>query len=288
MSIIYGSLNVDERYSSIVEPNLYYDRIFVPGVTFTDKYEEGPAGAIYVHKLTGSAAEPGTPGRDFTDEASQDTLIPILLNNNFQKSRKIYGVQSNAVSFAVANEQLAGVMNDIGEGWGQSSNACLVQEGTASAATTAITKSNAVAALIAARKELSEKKAKANTVLCSPAYYAALLEAAGDKFTPVLNDNVAATGAIGRYLGFNIIEDNGLSAANAKYYDKAGALKTVAFDKVDFIMYNFEALSIVSNLEAFRLVDSENFVGTKAQGEMNTGYTVTNADAVLVRKHAAA
>ena len=288
MSIIYGSLNVDERYSSIVEPNLYYDRVFVPGVTFTDKYEEGPAGAIYVHKLEGSAAEPGKPGRDFTDEASKDTLIPIQLNNNFQKSRKIYGVQANAVSFAIANEQLAGVVNDIGEGWGQSGNACLVQEGKVSTVTTEITVASAVSAIIAARKELSIKKAKADTVLCSPEFYALLLEAVGDKFTPITNDKVLATGAIGRYLGFNIIEDNGLSATNAKYYDKAGTLKTVAFDKVDFVMYNHEALSIVSNLEAFRIVDSENFVGSKAQGEMNTGYTVTNADAVLVRKHAAA
>ena len=285
MGIIYGSLNVDERYSSIVEPNLYFDRVFAPGVTFTDKYEIGPAGAIYVHKLTGSAAEPGTPGRDFTDEASQDNLIPILLNNNFQKSRKIYGVQANAVSFAVANEQLAGVMNDIGEGWGQSGNACLVQEGSASATTSAITKANAISALISGRKELSVKKAKADVVLCSPEFYAVLLEAAGDKFTPITNDRVAATGAIGRYLGFTIIEDNGLSATNAKYYDKTGTLKTVAFGAVDFVMYNHEALSIISNLEAFRLVGSENFVGSKAQGEMNTGYTVTNPDAVLVRKH---
>ena len=88
MSIKYGSLNVDERYSGILEPNLYYNPVLVPGVTCTDKYQIGPAGQIYVHKLTTSAVESGTPGRDFSDTAVSDTLIPIQLNNNFQRSYK--------------------------------------------------------------------------------------------------------------------------------------------------------------------------------------------------------
>ena len=82
MGVLYGNLNVDEKYSKILEPNLFYDSLFVPGVTYTDKYSIGPAGGIFVHKLATSAVEPGTPGRDFTDEATSDTLIQIKLNNN--------------------------------------------------------------------------------------------------------------------------------------------------------------------------------------------------------------
>ena len=37
MAIQYNTLNVDERYSAILEPNLYYNPVMVPGVTFTDK-----------------------------------------------------------------------------------------------------------------------------------------------------------------------------------------------------------------------------------------------------------
>lgn len=61
MSIQYNTLNVDERYSAILEPNLYYNPILVPDVTCTDKYETGPAGQIYVHKLSTSAVAAGTP-----------------------------------------------------------------------------------------------------------------------------------------------------------------------------------------------------------------------------------
>ncbi len=285
MGVIYGDLNVDERYSGLLEPNLFYESVFVPGVTFTDQYEEGPAGGIYVHKLSTSAVEPGAPGRDFTDEAAKDDLIQIVLNNNFQKSKKIYGVQAAAVSISLANENLSVATNEIKEGWMQSGNACLVTEGTASSNTGAIT--SAKAALIAERTEISKKKGKADVVLCSPEFFGKLLEEVGDKFTPVMNDKVAATGTIGTYLGFTIIEDNGLSAASAKYINNAGTTKTASFGGVDFIMYNHKAFSIVNNLEAMRIVDSENFVGSKAQAEINSGYRVTNPDLVRVRKTAA-
>lgn len=291
MAIKYGSLNVDEKYSGILEPNLYFDSILVPGVTYTDKYQTGPAGGIYVHKLDTTAVTVGTPGRDFTDEASADTLIPILLNNNYMKSKKIYGVQAAAVSFDLANEQLSTATQEIKESRQQSALGCLVQEGTKSngAAITA----NAVDAVLDEAAKI--KKGKANVVLCSPDFYALVLKENGKDFTPAKNDEVAATGAIGDLYGFTWIRAAGLGEAEAKYYDSTGALKTVALYKaatsgtdgsaVDFILYNSEALSIVDNLESYRIVDSENFTGSKAQAELNTGMKVTTPALARVRTH---
>ena len=74
------------------------------------------------------------------------------------------------------------------------------------------------------------------------------------------------------------------------YYDYSGTKKTVEIadlGKVDFIMYNHEAFSIVTNFESARIVDSENFSGTKAQIEINSGFRVTSEKQVLVRKHTA-
>lgn len=291
MAIKYGNLNVDEKYSGILEPNLYFDSILVPGVTYTDKYQTGPAGGIYVHKLDTTAVTVGTPGRDFTDEASSDTLIPILLNNNYMKSKKIYGVQAAAVSFDLANEQLSTATQEIKESRQQSALGCLVQEGTKSngAAITA----NAVDAVLDEAAKI--KKGKANVVLCSPEFYALVLKENGKDFTPAKNDEVAATGAIGDLYGFTWIRAAGLGEAEAKYYDSTGTLKTVALHKaattaadgsaVDFILYNSEALSIVDNLESYRIVDSENFTGSKAQAELNTGMKVTTAELARVRTH---
>ena len=287
MGIKYGSLNVDEKYSGILEPNLYFDSILVPGVTYTDKYQTGPAGGIYVHKLNTTAVTVGTPGRDFSDEASSDTLIPILLNNNYMKSKKIYGVQAAAVDFDLANEQLSTATQEIKESRQQSALGCLVQEGTTSTVKAAIT-ANAVNAVLDEAAQI--KKGKANVVLCSPDFYALVLKESGKNFTPVKNDEVAATGAIGDLYGFTWIRAAGLGEQEAKYYDSTGTLKTVALSKttpVDFILYNSEALSIVDNLESYRIVDSENFTGSKAQVEINTGMKVTTPALVRVRTHTA-
>ena len=291
MGIKYGSLNVDEKYSGILEPNLYFDSILVPGVTYTDKYQTGPAGGIYVHKLDTTAVTVGTPGRDFTDEASSDTLIPILLNNNYMKSKKIYGVQAAAVDFDLANEQLSTATQEIKESRQQSALGCLVNEGTKSNGD-AIT-ANAVDAVLDEAAKI--KKGKANVVLCSPDFYALVLKENGKDFTPAKNDEVAATGAIGDLYGFTWIRAAGLGEAEAKYYDSTGTLKTVALHKapttsvdgsaVDFILYNSETLSIIDNLESFRIVDSENFTGSKAQAELNTGMKVTTPALARVRTH---
>lgn len=291
MAIKYGNLNVDEKYSGILEPNLYFDSILVPGVTYTDKYQTGPAGGIYVHKLDTTAVTVGTPGRDFTDEASSDTLIPILLNNNYMKSKKIYGVQAAAVSFDLANEQLSTATQEIKESRQQSALGCLVQEGTKS--TGAAITANAVDAVLDEAAKI--KKGKANVVFCSPDFYALVLKENGKDFTPAKNDEVAATGAIGDLYGFTWIRAAGLGEAQAKYYDSTGTLKTVDLHKaatsaadgsaVDFILYNNETLSIIDNLESYRIVDSENFTGSKAQAELNTGMKVTTPALARVRTH---
>lgn len=281
MSIKYGSLNVDERYSGILEPNLYYNPVLVPGVTCTDKYQIGPAGQIYVHKLTTSAVESETPGRDFSDTAVSDTLIPIQLNNNFQRSYKIYGVQAAAVEFSVAEEALSTATQEIREGWMQCGLACLAQEGTAATLTTAIT--DVKEDIIATRQEIVEDKGRANVVMCTPAFYSQVLLAAGKDFTPVMNDRIASTGNVGQWLGMTFVEANG-AQGSIKYYDSTGAQKTVDMSTVQYVMYYHEALSVISNFEVARVIDSERFAGSLAQVEMNTGYKVTNATLARVRK----
>ena len=279
-------LNVDSRYAKIFEPNLYHNTWLVPGVTFTPKYKIGPAGQIYVHQLSdGADLEPGTPGRDFTHENATDTLIPIMLNNNFQKSEKAYGVAVESIEANVADAMLSQVTAKIQASYNQSALACLVTEGTAVSGS-ALTKDTIRGEIIAARTALVKNKARANTVLCSPDTFGLILDAAGAAFTPTINDRMTNDGQVGRWLGMNFIEVSGLSATSAKYYNGANALKTATFSGIDFIMYDYDALSVVSNLEAFRLMDGgKDFIGVLAQGEMNTGYKVTNAARVAVRKH---
>ena len=285
MPVMYNQQNVDERYASIIEPNLFLNSVFVPGVTCSDRYQIGPAGGIYVHKLDTKAVEVGAPGRDFVDLETSGQLIQILLNNNFQRSRKIYGVQAAAVGIPLANENLGMAIQEVGEGRQQATLACLVKEGMLATKTSAIAPEDVKNDIIDTRAEIVKAKGRANVVVCHPTFYGNILKAAGDDFTPVNNDRMVSTANVGMWLGFMFIEYAGAAANSAKYYDHTGTLQDVSFADLDYVMYFHETLSTVANFETVRMRDSELFVGTKAQVEANIGLRVTNPLLARVRRH---
>lgn len=281
MSILYGTQNVDERYSPIVEPNLYTDDILIPNVTFTAKYSVGPAGQIFVHKLDKKAVAVGTPGRDFTDVAADDELIPIALNNNYQQSRKLYGVQANAVAFDMGEEYLSDAIATVREARRYSALACMAQEGTAVSNTTATTAQTVVTNLLALRKQIKDNHGNANFALVSTNIYALLLGEIGIR---EVYDPAVRSAELMRRFGLNIMECNGFDEAQAKYYDSTGTLKTVDLTKIEMIVGDYEAFSLVDNLEVMRIVDSEMFAGSKAQVEINSGLKVTQPAEIVVKK----
>lgn len=295
MAIKYGEVHVDEKYKKLVLPNLYYKTWLVPGVTYQDVSTD-EAGGWFWHKPTGSGpAEPGAPGRDFNDEAAKDTLVSAVFNNNYQRSKKIYAVQAAAVAYPVAAEHMGMAVNEVAEGKNLSGLACLITEGTTSGTTTAITKSNFDSQILAERKAVVEAKGIADVVLCSPGFFATMLEAAGTKYTPTTNEKLlaaAAGGQVGNYLGMTWIEVNGFAhKSDIKYYDYTSVAKTVTaadLALVDFIMYDHNAFGAGDNFTMARLKDSENFAGVKAQTEDNAAFRVLEQSAVRVRKHAAA
>lgn len=282
MAVLYGSQNVDEKYSSAIEPNLYSDTVLIPGVTYTDKYSVGPAGGIFVHKLDGgNKVKVGTPGRDFTDEVAKDSLIPIVFNNNFQKSRKIYGVQSKSVSFAMGEEYLSDSLNQTKEGRQYSGLACMVNEGTVSDDTDATTKANFVDKLTSLRKQIKDNKGKANYALVNTDIYAIALAILG---LQSVNDPAVVSGELMKRFGLYIIECNSFDEEEAQYYDNTGTLKTVDLTDVEMVVGYNEAFSLLDNMEMYRLIDSENFNGSKAQVEYNSAMTVNSPKQVIVKK----
>ena len=286
----YGGYNVTEKYSNIVETNLYYDSIFQPGMTYTDKFQgDAASGLVKIFKVGADGVQdPKTPAADFSHEKVTNELIDLRLNNMQQKSKKIYNIQAQGVPYNMAEEHLSQAVMDCKEGWEASGLACLANEGTAMSDTEALTAANIKKKIIEARKVVRKGKAVANIVLASVDAYSTMLEAAGEQYTPVTNDSIMQSGQIGRWLGMLWVEANMLDVLSAaKYYNYAGDLKTVDLTGIDFIMYDWNGFSIVDNLEMIRLKDSENFNGTLAQVEINTGYRVPTAAKVVVKKHGA-
>jgi hypothetical protein len=287
MSVIYNTQYVDEKYSAIIEPNLFYDSVLQPNQTYTDKYSTGPAGGIFVHKLGArSLINPSTPAGDFSHSVTADSLIQITLNNAFRQSEKIYGVTMASVAYNKAEAELAEVVKQISTSWQASGLACLVNEGTDIADATEITESNIKDYWISMRKTSKDNKARPNFGIVSTDVYQQYLEYAGDEYTPLRNDMLMTNARGGLFYGMPIIEANLLNETSVKYIDYAGVTQTVNLSEVDIIMGDSDAFSIVNNFEGFGLVDARpTFNGLYAQGEMNTGYRVTTAARILVKKN---
>lgn len=287
----YGGYNVSEKYSSIVAPNFYFDSIFQPGLTYSDQFqgEAENAGAVQIFRLAAKAAkDPKPPASDFTHGSADNELIPLLLNNSQQESTKIYNVQAQAVPYDMADSHLSQSVQVCREGWQQSGLACLVNEGTALSDTTPITAANVKSKIIVGRKTIRKQKASANVVLASVDTFSAMLEEAGDKYTPVTNDEMFQTGQVGKYLGMLWVECNMIDlTAAAKYYDHSGTLKTVDLTEVEYIMYDWRGFHIVDLLTMARLKDSENFNGSLAQVEIVSGYRLGDKNYAVVKKKSA-
>ena len=185
----------------------------------------------------------------------------------------------------MADAHLAQSTQVCREGWQMSGLACLVHEGTVMEDTEAITKNNIISKIIAGRKSIRKQKASANVVMASVETYSTMLEAAGDKFIPVKNDEIIRTGQMGYYLGMLWVECNMLDLSTAaKYYDYTGTLQTEDLSKVEYIMYDWRGLHIVDLLDMARLKDSENFNGTLAQVEICSGYRLGDKNYAVVKK----
>ena len=161
--------------------------------------------------------------------------------------------------------------------------------------TTKTTAANFKAQVLAERKAMVKAKANPTIVLCSPDFFATMLEFAGEKYTPTSNEMLlaaAAGGQVGSFMGFTWIEVNGFaSSADLAYYPHGGTKASVTaanLAKVEFIMYDPNAFGIGDNFSIVRMVDSELFAGTKAQVEENAALRVLDAAQVHVKSYASA
>lgn len=289
MALVVGSATVATGMSPIVEGALYADPIFIDGITFTSKYDVGSAGQIQVEVYaTDNTVEPTVPGANFEDSEYSNTVIDINCNNSFKKSQKVPAFYENTMPTSVLMNKTWDVTEAVRVGRQKAGLAVLANEGTDSGDTTTITSTNIKNIAIAHRGKLRKKNAHPNVVLCSVDAYSAALEAAGKDFTPMYNDDAVRAGKIGMWLGMLWIEASMLdNTSSYKFKDGEGATQTVSVADVDFIMYDFNAFSIIDKLTMLRIKDSEQFAGSKVQEEIDSGIKVTNKACVLVKRHTA-
>ena len=276
----------DDKYSPLVEPNLFANNIFQPGITFTDKYQLGAAGQIFVHKPGTGTVTPTAPGADFSDSIVQDSLITIQLNKQFNRSRKIYGATMASVAYPIAAAEIETAIQEVREAWNLQAVKSLIGETsilTSDTTDTAATASTVYDLIVADRQKLVENKANPDTIIVSPSVYSLLLKSDEFQRTGTIGDATVADGRVGRIAGLNVVEYQSLDDA-AIDGATIGGITWASADELEWVMYDSDAFSIVTSVNATRVVDEPTrFIGTLAQVEIVSGYKLTNPSRALLK-----
>lgn len=279
--------NTDDKYSSLVEPNLWYNNIFQPGITFTAKYQLGSAGQILVHKPGVADITPTAPGADFSDSIVQDTLITIALNKQFNRSRKIYGATEATVEYAIAASELETATQEVAKGWTTTavkeligSTSIIVSDNI----TTLVDKTTVFDQMVDDRAKLVLLGATPDVAIVSPKVYAHLLKSDEFQRTGMIGDMAIAGGRVGSIGGMTVVEYQGLDAA-AVDGATIGGITWATGDELEYVIYDHDAFSIVTSVDMVRVKDSENFNGSKAQVEIVSGFKLTNPSRALLKFH---
>jgi len=280
----------DDRFSALVEPNLFAGDVFRPGVTFTDKYQTGPAGQIMVHKPGIGTVSPTIPGADFSDELVQDDLVTISLDKQFDRSRKLYAATEASVAYPMIEVEMEMALKEIRTAWNFEAMkeilqtvGILVDDNYTSA--TATNGSDIYDTIINTRRKLRLAKANPNVLIVSPATYAKLLKAPEFQRSTSISDSVITNGAVGKVAGLWVYEYESLNdAAKAATATIGGVEWSDTGDELEYVMYDRDAFSIVTSVEAMRTVDEPTrFAGTLAQVQIVSGFKVTNPSRAAIK-----
>ena len=286
MALVISNATVATAMSPLVEDALYADEVFRDGVTFSSRYDVGNAGQIQVIKYTpDTSIEPKTPGSDFTDTDYANSVIEINCNNSYQKSVKIPNYFENTIPSNLYVSKTYEVTESLRVGRMKSGIAVLCHDGTEAGYQTKLSSVNIKTAILTDRAKLRKKNANPKVVIASVETYMKMLQMAGTEYTPVINERMNETAQVGTWLGMLWIECPILGEAALKYRDSGNQEQSVDTSEIDYIMYDGMAFTIIDKLSMLRVKESEHFMGSKIQEEIDTGFAVTNADCVLVHKY---
>jgi hypothetical protein len=274
---------VDIVFSKILVSQLFKDETFVPGKTFTDKYDER-GGQIYARKLgkvsVSDKDATTTGGLDLTHTQTEDSLVLIQKKDHISVSEKCYDTVDNLRASGGSVDKVADVIAAFKEKLQKKYISYLLAEpavdgavGVGGATRSAKTTASAdlktlIADILHDREQIRVAGGMADTLIISPAaetLFLANAYTAGNAFIPETNEEIVRTGKIGRLFGMNVYSSNLMGSGN-----------TGTAGNSEYVVYDHNAFAIAADIEGLRLKDAIDFFGSYAQMSAIVGGGVVN------------
>lgn len=286
----YGDLFLPSEYSDILLPNFFYNSFLQPGITYTDRYQMGNSGQIFVPQLKQGIVELKEPCSTFDHKNIGNELLQITLNCTYMSSKKICALQETAINYDLVAETLRLTARELAEAWNIGGLTALITEGTGQTfqITPAINLETLKQDILSAKTQLFKNKRTGKIVLCSPDFYQIILQYAGSSFTPSINDKMVYSGEVGTWLGLTFVNLNLLQKGAGKFeyndykWDKQ-SIHGETIKDIAYIMYDPEAFSVLVNFNRSRMIESPDFMGQYVQSVINSGFRVTDPESVIIR-----
>lgn len=287
---------VDVVFSKLLVANLFKDQTFVPGKTFTDKYNER-GGQIYARRLGKTQATvkdvTANGGLDLVHTETADSLILIQKKDVISRSEKCYDLVETLRASGKSVDKVAEVIEEFKEGcqikWMSyllanpvEANAVGLGGATRSANTNAdTTLADLIASILADREQIRVNGGMADTLIISPQMETLFLAnaiTAGNAFIPETNEEILKTGKIGRLYGMAVYTSNLIGDGVPSVLPVAGnaPANTGVAENCEYIVYDHDAFAIATDIEGLRLTNAIDFIGSYAQIQAVTGGGVTN------------
>ena len=284
---------VDDKYSPLVEPNLFAGNVFQPDLSFTDKYQIGPAGQIMVHKPGTGTITATTPGADFSETVVQDSVITISLNKQFNRARKIYGATVASVAYGIVAAELETAVQEVKDAWNiEAAKALVSADGirVLPNITLETTYSDIYDSIVDARQALRTLKAHPDTIIVSPTVYGKLLKSDEFQRAVDIDNSVVRDAYVGRIAGLNVFEYENLASAAGNLTNINGSNDSLTWDAtndaLEYIVYDHDALSIVTSVNVVGVWDGmPRYNGVVAEVEMVSGFKLTNLSRAILKIH---
>lgn len=274
------AVELQERYSSLVDAKLRYTIVQKNGVVWNNRYEGEPkAGAVKVPvRDTEAVVSAYNKATGANKTLATGSFLTVDIDKDYAVNEIIDGYDTAAVPDNLVADRLDSAGYSLALQMNTDGTEELVTAGTAASSTTALTEKTVYKEFVEARKTLSNKKVpvQGRFALVTPDTYALLLLSPEFIKASDLGDAVTQTGAVGQIAGFTVYEDATLN----------GVKKGTA--SVEFIAGHpdwccrIEEWQVPVRVQS--LDGSGDYIGASAvQGRKIYAHKVTKGEAVIVK-----
>lgn len=260
MAIIVGQVNCADKYQQVAVMGSSVGDPIPAGIGCLtendfDTIDTGSVSLFYEPAL--AASDPSDAPADYYQSNltnSSNELINIPMNNFFDDARKIYSAAANSLPYDKAATELTKLANKSARQNASAELACLAHEGTAvreAASTAATIKQN----ILDDQSAIRDTGANPTIAVCTPAFYAKLVIAAGESLKSVDANERWLNATVGTFLGVIWVSSPLLAGASVKYYNNQGSLQTVDLTNIEYIMWDGSKFAAVNRINEFSIKD---------------------------------